>query len=370
MEIRETTVWDEAFFEEFLHFKESIQKDLPTFFPETLEDYKKYLHPDSLFAKDYSWIAFLVLRDDKVVAKAILAWRHNLSYGNLGFLDWINDKDVASALVQRVEDRARERGLKQIKTPIDLNFFVKYRIKLPGGGEPFYGEPIYPDYYHELFKHVGYEVIGRWDTYRVKKWGTIVSYSKKRKLIKERRHPHNSDLKVRYVQIKKWDQEIKTIYDLFHKSYGQMPEFEPITFEQFKLIYDDFKYIIHPWYSYVVELDGRPVGFSINYFDPLKILSSVKGKGLSLLSKFFLLARLRANFRTLLMAYVGKVPGPNGEDIKGVQIKVSRKLSRNGFFVGKALVCYQSDDSPSRRPFDSDTLKEYSQYVLYGKALN
>src|SRR5690606_19746148 len=122
----------------FLSFKESIQKDLPTFFPETLDDYKKYLHPESLFAQDYSWVAFLVFKDEAVVAKAVLAWRHGLGHGNLGFLDWINDKDVASALIKRVEDRAREKGLSQIKTPVDLNFFVKYRIKLPGGGEPFF----------------------------------------------------------------------------------------------------------------------------------------------------------------------------------------------------------------------------------------
>jgi hypothetical protein len=37
--------------------------------------------------------------------------------------------------------------------------------------------------------------------------------------------------------------------------------------------------------------------------------------------------------------------------------------------ANKALVCYQSPDSPSKRPIDPDLVEEYAKYVLYGKKL-
>ena len=155
--------WDEVKIEKFIHFKKSLQENLATYFPETVDEYKKLLHPDSPFAKDYQWSGFIVYQEKKIVAKAILAWRNGSKVGNLGFIDWENDLSVASALTNKVEAYAKTMGLKEIKTPVDINFFVKYRIKCPGGGAPYFGEPIYPDYYHELFAGTGYQVVGTWE---------------------------------------------------------------------------------------------------------------------------------------------------------------------------------------------------------------
>lgn len=361
--------WDDKIFESFIHLKKERQQHLETYFPETLEDYKKLLHPDSPFAQDYEWRGFLVHQDQVLVGKAILAWRKNSKTGNLGFIDWINDPAVATTLMQSVEEYAKNHQLDEIKTPIDLNFFVKYRMKKQGGGAAYYGEPIYPDYYEELFVKAGYTVVGTWDTYHIQRIGTFVDMFKKRKKLKKRNHVHIDKVDIRLIKIWDWDNELKIVYDLFVRSFGEMKEFEPITFEQFKLIYDDFKYIIHPLMSYIAELNGTPVGFSINYPDPLGILNKVKHQKLGMLSKALLLAKLRLNFKTLLIPYMGKVPGPNGEDIKGIFLKFSKLITIGVATANKTLVCYQSEDSPSRRPLDPKLSKHYASYVLYGKKL-
>jgi hypothetical protein len=361
--------WDDTKIEMFIEFKKLIQSKLPTYFPESLEDYKKFLHPDSPFSKDYQWSGFLVHRNKKVVGKAILSWRNGAKVGNLGFIDWENDPAVAKLLTEKIEAYAKSMNLNEIKTPVDINFFVKYRIKCKGGGNPYYGEPIYPDYYHDLFKATGYSVIGTWDTYLVKRYSTFTNYMKKRKKLKERKHAHDDKVTVRFIKISDWDNELKIVYKLFQESFSSMPEFEPISFDQFKLVYDDFKYLIHPLLSYIVELKGEPVGFSINYPDPLAILSKVKDKKLSKLDKIMLLAKLRLNFKTLLMPYMGKTRGPNGEEVKGVFIKVSKMLAYGVLAANKGLICYQSPDSPSKRPIDPDLVQEYAKYVLYGKIL-
>ncbi len=369
MKVTRFSKWDEEKILQLMDLKAELQGHLPTYFPESIADYKKILHPDSPFALDYEWMGFLLTENDKPIAKCILSRRKGSTVGNLGFIDWVNSLNVARMLISEVDICAKELGLNEIKTPVDMNFFIKYRIKKPGGGHPIFGEPLYPDYYHELFANTGYAVIGTWDTYKVRRANIIKNFMRKRKQLKAARLPHDGDLKVRSIKLGEWDKEIRIVHDLFERSFSHMPEFEPISFEQFKVVYDDFKFIIHPWYSMIVELNGSPVGFSINYPDPLPVLKHIKGKKLSFISKIFLLIKLRTNFRTLMMAYVGKVPGPNGEDIKGVQIKTSKQLTNRAFFFGKGLVCYQSSDSPSRRPINPESIELFSQYVLYGKKL-
>ena len=149
------STWDDLKFELFIEFKKAMQGNLATYFPETLEEYKKLLHPQSVFAEDYHWSGFLIHENKKVVGKAILSWKNGSKVGSLGFIDWENNLAVAKLLTDKIEAYARTMNLKEIKTPVDLNFFIKYRIKCKGGGAPYYGEPIYPDYYHDLFKATG-----------------------------------------------------------------------------------------------------------------------------------------------------------------------------------------------------------------------
>ncbi len=361
--------WDDDKFQELIDFRHKMQNQLPTFFPEEINDYKKLLHPDSPFSEDYQWVGFFIYHDNELVAQAILSWKKKSNIGNVGFVDWINNRDVANFLIGKIESFSKSKGLSELKTPIDLNFFIRYRIQSFSSGPAYFGEPIYPAYYHELFVSSGFDVIGTWDTYHLKRYTSFINFFKKRKKLENRKIGSDHSVKIRSVNLKKWDEELKIVFDLFIKSFKEMPEFDPISFEQFKLIYDDFKYIIHPLTSFIVEFKGVPVGFSINYPDPLHVLKSIKVRPVTNWQKFLLFIKLRLNFSTLLIPYMGKVNSPEGEEIKGLLVKISKKLSLPVLLSRRTLICYQSPDSPSRRPIDPELLTHYAQYVLYGKKL-
>lgn len=362
--------WDENFFLEFLELRNKIGSSNPTHFPETKDDFKKYFHPNSPFMADYSWCGFMVKDEHETVAQAILCWRKDSVKGNLGFLDWKNDEKAAEFLLGEVKRRSREMGLRSLKAPVDLSFFIKYRMRLPGGEAPLYGEPVYPDYYHDFLKRGGLTVMGEWDSYELSLFKALVDFWKKRRSLKKKRVSSSPQkLTIRNVKIKSWESELRVIHRLFIDAYQNMPEFEPLNFEQFRIIFDDFKYIAQPWLSYVLELDGKPVGFSINYVDPLPILSPLKGKALSLPRKLWLLLRLRLNRGTLMISHVGKVQGPEGDDFKGVQILASRRISFFSLFMKRVVVTFQNVNSPSRRAWNPEVQKIYARYVLYGMEL-
>jgi hypothetical protein len=367
MKIAVINNWSSEFFEKYRLFRNKIHEGLENDFPLEIGEYEKFFSDESPFHTDFSWEAFVVSEENETLAQGILSWRKNSNTGNLGFLDLSQNSEAANMLFESISKRAKEFQLEFIKSPVDLNFFIKYRMKIKGEGEAFYGEPLYPDYYQKLFQENEFEIIGTWDTYQVSVWSAVRDFFKKRERVDSLKQ--SGKVQVRSVRLKEWENELKIIYDLFLKSYSEMPEFEPISFGQFKFVYDDFKYIIQPWLSYIVEFNNLPVGFCINYVDPLPVLKKVRNKKLSQIDKAILFFKLRCNFKTLLISYVGKIPGPNGEEVKGVQIKVSKKLTPFSLLMNKVLVTYQNTDSPSRKSWNPSVLNPYSQYVLYGKKL-
>ncbi len=376
MKVLTISEWDETFFENYVQFRNSLHAHLPTDLPQNKDDYHKFFGTESPFKKDFRWQAFVVIKNEKTISQGILSWRIDSLVAHLGYLDLSSDDESAALLFKEIINFAKTQGLQSIKTPVDINLFVRYRIRVAGEGAPFYGEPRYPDYYPELFEKNGFSVIGEWDTYELRLKDAIKDFFSKRKSLskkKEGGHSFSKDPKfkttIRSIKMKNWDQELQIIYNLFVSAYTNMPEFETISFDQFKLIYDDFKYIVQPWLSYIVELQGKPVGFSINFVDPLPILTKYKDKKLNNLQKAWVFARLRMNRSTLMIAHVGKIPGPNGEDIKGVQIQVSKRIAFFSLMMKKVIVTFQNTDSPSRRTWNEDVQKPYARYLLYGISL-
>lgn len=370
MEVVSHSSWDEDFFKSYTDFRNAIHKGIPNSLNESIDSYKRFFGPNSVFRKDFKWIAVQVRKEGIILAQGILSWRRDSRAGNLGFLDFENNQEGASRLLQEIESFARDEFIQKIKTPIDINFFVKYRMRIKGSSDTFFGEPVYPEYYHSLLEKCDYQVIGRWESFKLNKFQSIKDYFIKRKSLETRTVDNQyKKLRIRTVRMDKWEEELRLIHSLLLESYSKMPEWENIALEQFKVIYDDFKYIIHPWMSYIVEWQGKPVGFSINFADPLKIMKRVEGKNLSSFDKLIIFIRLRLNFSTLLISHVGKIPGPNGEEMKGVQILASRKIQFWALLMNRVLVTFQTEGSPSRRAFEKGSQSLFSEYVLYGKNL-
>lgn len=363
-----TEVWNAEFFSHFVNLKNELHKNIKNFLSEDIEDYAKFFKEDSPFHKSFKWRGFLVYKNNQVMAKAVLCWKEGDTQGNLGFLDWRNDLDAAKFLRDEVFRFAREISLSSLKTPIDINFFINFRVRLPTKNGPLYGEPTYPDYYCKMFEDLEFDVVGKWDVFQIRKWNTIVNFRKQRKKNESSGLKHFGEIKLRPINIKEWDRELEILYRLFHESYKVMADFEPLTYPQFKLLFDKFKYIANPLYSYIAELDGHPVGFGINYPDPQNVLKSIHGKKLGIFGKALALLRLRLNFGDFIIAHVGRIPGPNGEEIKGLQAKISKRLTQRAFFMRRAFTI-QKSDALSKRAWDKENYKTYAQYVLYGKNL-
>ena len=227
---------------------------------------------------------------------------------------------------------------------------------------------------------MGMQVSKRWYTTQIDGRKTMKNFKKIRSS-SGKKNPNYKHLKLKFIFPWRWNKYLEIIYDLFMRSYKEMPEYTPIDFETFKESYNGFKYILNPFFSYLIEYKGEPVAFCINFFDPLKHIYSFqelsKNKfvrsipGLKQILMGYLLLRLKFNFEKLLIMYVGRVPTKDGQEIKGIQALVSKYLGVLAFAVRhkSAFVCYSAENSPSNKSWDKDSKTFYSEYAMYFKEL-
>ncbi|MBF0360835.1 MAG: hypothetical protein HQK49_07480 [Oligoflexia bacterium] len=386
--------WNEDFFQQFIELRNQLYKEDDHFIAEDIERFK-LLFRDSyeILNRIWIWRALLIFKISEsgpIAIGRILVCYNTLnphSVLNCGYFETIDNYQVCKLLFDNATEFAQEHNISSLKTPIDANFFVSYRIKISGNGEPFYGEPIYQDYYHSFFKEYGFLVCNTWYTTKAFRFKALKNFKRIDQSLKGRINTYQK-LQIRRIDFSRWDEELLLLHDLFNRSFNEMPEYEPISFSTFKELNSSLKYIACPFFSLIVEYNSKPVGFAISFFDPLKIILKAKKiekflnkyfswpikkiNTINTITKILTLIMLKLNHHTLLALYVGRVPtSESGVEIKGIQAKLSRHMIFGSvlLLVKKILICYASETSGSNRSYKNDSRTNYATYVLYKKDL-
>ena len=144
--------------EAFIQFHYDLYKDNEYAIPNLYSDEVKTLDKDSNAAFDFCEADyFLAYRDGAVVGRvaAIINRRANEKWQQrrvrFGWIDFINDEEVSSALLQAVEDWGRERGMAEIVGPLgftdmDPEGMLIWGFDQLGTQFTIYNYPYYPEH--------------------------------------------------------------------------------------------------------------------------------------------------------------------------------------------------------------------------------
>lgn len=124
--------------------------------------------------KRYRHQVFLAKRDGKVVGRIVGIINHvsnrkeGTNYVRFGFVDFIEDFEVAEALVHAVEEWGRQYGMTAIHGPLGFTDFDPEGMLIEGFEEMstiacFYNYPYYP----EFFRRMGFEPVAEWAEYKI-----------------------------------------------------------------------------------------------------------------------------------------------------------------------------------------------------------
>ncbi|MTI88880.1 MAG: hypothetical protein FH748_13015 [Balneolaceae bacterium] len=300
----------------FLEFVYTLNEGENHFIPPLRMDQKKLIDQDkNPFFKNAEIALFLAEKDGKDVGRiaAIIDHRYNdyhgTKTGHFGFFDCIHDQHTANLLFRVASDWLKERGMEDMLGPSNPSMMDELGVLVDGfDKDPYVMMPWNKFYYDALIKNAGLEKAQDLLAYLISTETADIERMQRAADIVLKRNP---GLRLRNVNLKKIDKEIKIIRNIFNEAWKNNWGFIPLSEAEFQAAADDLKMIVNPDFAYIVEDEGEAVAFSIGIPDINKVLKTMNGNlfpfGIfKLLWKKGKLSSLRTALMGVLPKYQGK----------------------------------------------------------------
>jgi len=296
------------------------------------------------FCEAKYWLAH---KEGKIVGRiaGIINNRYIEKWGNkyarFGWIDFIDDKEVAKTLLDTVENWAKEKGMEAIEGPLGFTD-LDYEGMLVEGFEELgtmaaiYNYPYYPEH---IEKH-GYQKEVDWVEFEIKtpkevpeKIERIANIALKRNHLKVLKTRKRKDL-LPYA---------KDMFNVLNMSYENIFGFVPLTEKQIDVYVKQYFGFIRPEYiSMIFDKDDRVAAFGITMPSFSKALQKTNGR----LFPFGFIHLLRAmkNNDVIDLYIIGVRPDLQGKGVNAIMFNELIKIIVNNKFV-KAETNYELENN-------------------------
>ena len=161
---------------DFVMFQLDLYKDCEYFVPPIVADELSMFNPKkNANYEDCETVYYLAYKDNKLVGR-IAGILHNASnrknnqkYVRFSRVDFINDKEVAKALFDAVENWAKLKGMEYVHGPLGFNDLEREGLLIEGFDQmSCFEENYYYDYYKDIISELGYIKDVDWLEFRFK----------------------------------------------------------------------------------------------------------------------------------------------------------------------------------------------------------
>jgi hypothetical protein len=258
----------------------------------TSQDWEKFIQlPWKIYASEPNWVppiriavrdmldvqknpffkhafmnAYLAFRGDEVVGRivAVVDENHNrfhqesAAFG--GFFESVQDEAVSAALFKAVESWSRSRGATVLRGPVNLSTNHEAGLLVEGfESDPSIMMAYNPRYYAELIEKQGFTKAKDLLAYDVRQ-GSRFS---ERLLAQSERLKVNGSVTFRTINLRRFEQEVETILDIYNDAWEDNWGFVPMNSEEFRHMAKDMKAIIDPELLLIAEVRGEAAGFGL-----------------------------------------------------------------------------------------------------------
>ena len=268
----------------FVEFPNRLYKGNPYYVPQLVTGEMNTLsrtkNPAFEFCQIRYWMAFdernrLVGRIAGII-NPIYNEKTATKYMRFGWLDFIEDEDVLKALVQTVEQWAREQQAECLHGPLGMTDFDVSGTLIEGFEEipTVYGKYNFP-YYGPMMEKLGFEKEVDWLEFNVKVPPVLPEkYVKMAEIIKQRHKLQSIRFKTKKELLSQLDQ----VFELLNQEYDNIHGFSQLTKAQIESLKKQFLPVLRLKYISVVKNEeGKIVGFG--FCMPSLSKAMQKGKG-------------------------------------------------------------------------------------------
>jgi hypothetical protein len=278
LEIRETQVGGKL--NDFLNVVDYVYRGDPNYVRPLDMDMKDRLSLKNPFFEHAEGVIFTAHRNGWCVGRitAQIDREHLTRYkddvGSFGFLDTIDDEDVAKGLLEAASKWLKARGMKRIRGPLSLSLNEEMGCLVDGfDTPPMIMMPHHRSYQGGLIEKAGFEKLK--DAYA---WRYHVGDVPARV-----RKAHDDieampEVKSRHVDMKNLDADLRIVMDVYNDAWNDNWGFLALTERELSKMAADLKLIAIPELSYITEIDGEPAAVALALPNLNELIADMKGK--------------------------------------------------------------------------------------------
>ncbi len=278
VEVRETPIGGDL--RDFLDVVDYVYRDDPNFVRPLDFDLKQRLNKKNPFFDHAEATTFTAYKNGWCVGRATAQIdrghleRYKDDVGFFGFLDTVDDPEVAKALLDAAAKWLSRRGMKKMRGPLSLNINEEMGCLVEGfDTPPMILMPHHRDYQGGLIEKAGLAKIK--DVYA---WRYSIGDVPKRAEKAMADVEAMSEVKLRHVDKAHVERDVRIIMDVFNDAWSDNWGFVALTEAELAKMASELKPILMPELTYIAEIDGEPAAVSLALPNINELIPDLNGK--------------------------------------------------------------------------------------------
>ncbi len=224
-----------------------------------------------------------------------------------------------------------------------------------------------PPYYPEILTNSGFNIVKTWYAWQVE----IKAFTEKDGWLKNVTNnlEKRFQVKVRSVNMKKFDEELGVVKYLFNECWKKNWGFTPITDDDVKYVGSKLKSIIDPDLVLFAYINGQPVGVSVTLPNINEIISDLNGS-LSPWNMAKLLYRLKfRKMKSIRVFMLGVLEEYRNRGLSALlYTKTALEVIKKGYTWGEASMTLEDNWEISNVIKNAGGVP-YKKFYIFGKKL-
>jgi len=290
----------------FVRFPWEIYRGDRYWVPPLIKDQLLKFSPTSPFRSHSEMILFLAYRGGKIAGRIAGIIDHNYiefhqeKVGFFGFFESVPGAEVAGALLSRVTDWLKGHGMEKMAGPINPSTNDECGLLVEGfDAPPCLMMPYNPRTYPSLLE--GFGLRKRMDLYALLLEESSFHLDRLDR-ITERLKKREPRLHVRPINLRRFDEELKIVKEIYNQAWSKNWGFVPMTDEEINLAAKELKPLVVSDLILFAYWEKEPVAFSVSLPDYNEVLKHLNGKiGLLGALKFLYYSKKIHKIRVMLL---------------------------------------------------------------------
>ena len=234
------------------------------------------------FYRDADRQLFLAIKDGAVVGRiaAIENRAHNRFHGDTvgfwGFLEVVEDQEVANALFGATASWLAARGLTVMRGPVMPSTNYDCGLLVDGfEHDPTFMTPWNPPFYASMVERAGQARVKDLVAYFIPMADDSYALPPAFEAFAARAKS-KSELTFRDLDLSRWDHELELCWDVYNSAWEENWGFVPMSKDEFIVMAKDLKPLLIPEFAFMAEVKGQPAGFMLIVPDFNQVLKTIR----------------------------------------------------------------------------------------------